>query len=168
MRTLYNTGDTIFTDAEVRSAFIHAYFVGKSEWRGDPDLAFREWREEYLKNTQQTITLGAITDAVLDVMGHTYFDVIVDSRRFGKIPMSRQLICWFAYLYTENTLHQIRKHMKYDNHVTVMHGRDMISGDIKLGNKDVIERVDAVKYYLHKKGYALRPVKRTEVEVEYV
>lgn len=168
MRILYNTGDIIFTDAEVRNAFIHAYFVGKSEWRGDPDLAFREWRDEYMKNTQKAITLEAITDAVLDVMNHTYYDVIIDYRRFGKYPLSRQLICYFGWVYTTMGVEKIARHMKYDNHATVIHGRRKINDDIRLGNKEVIEKVDAVKLYLHKKGYALTHVKRLKEEVCYV
>lgn len=165
MRLLYNTDDVIFEQKDMYLAFEHAYNLGQSEEPYKVKDAFKDWLHEFRKGTLKEVTIDVITDKVLEVTGHSRIAVLEETRRDGMLPLSRFLIVYFAWIYTNLTSEQIAKYMGYKNHASAFHATDVISNEMRFDKKKR-SLIDTIKLNLYSDGYYLYPVKRKSLKFD--
>ena len=154
MKRLYNTPDKMYTVAEAKSAFQHAYHIGKSPNEYDWEQAFTDWDKEVEENTSRELTFDAIIDAVMWQSGITRISITISGTKVADITRARQYICWFGYHYTNTNLEDMGKLTYAKTHSTVLHrARDVnkyISDD-----KRIQRDISAIKINLLLQGFNL-------------
>lgn len=165
MRITANTDDVIFEQKDMYLAFEHAYNLGLSSEPYKVKDAFKEWLHEFRKGTLKQITIEVITDKVLEQTGHDRIAVLETTRRDGLLPLSRFIIVYFAWIYTDLTADQITKYMSYKNHGSAFHATDVISDEVRFDKKKRA-LIDTIKLNLYRDGYYLYPVKRKSLKYD--
>jgi len=159
MRILYGTDSLLFTQKDVYNAFVHALCLGESGWTGTMKEAYDQWQNEYIKNTTKKLDLNGILEAVCFIVGVEPTDVTMDRSRAAALVKARQMVSYFAWTFTEESLVKISQFLSYDEHATVMHGRDVISGLISVQNSVKLQ-VNDIKGLLLDRGYRLTKTDR--------
>lgn len=149
----------------MQMAFTHAYNLGLSGGEYRVRQAFDEWLHAFRQGSLKPITIEVITDKVLDVTGHDRISVLESSRRDGLLPLSRFLIVYFAWIYTELTAARISQYMGYKNHRSAFYATDIISDEARFDKKKRA-LIDTIKLNLYRDGYYLYPVKRKSLKYD--
>ena len=158
MKVIYNTNDNVYIGDDVKEAFRHAYNLGKSEWSGNIDTAYQEWAREYMNNQMNPVTKEEIAIAIAKVLGtNTYAMLDQDFGRSGKVSEARMYLCWFLYLYIDESVQELADFMGYQNHSSVLYGAGKISDMLEYENtqkkvtgvktKTIIDMIKAILFY---------------------
>lgn len=158
MKTLYNTTDHIYSEEDLKYAFMHAMALGAGGYKHNYNQALSEWKDEYQKNTKKTITTEAIMTAVSDAFGimeHTITER--GGQRMYVTP--RYVAMWMMWRYTHASLSSIGLLTGGKHHSTVIHGRDYVDSQLPV-SEDIRMMVSAVKARLVSNGYLLEETVR--------
>jgi chromosomal replication initiation ATPase DnaA len=153
MKTIYNTEDEIYNNEALRCAILHAYNLGQSGAKYKIDTIVDTWKEEYLKNTTKQLTLEDIIRIIAPLYDYTPEEIRETTHKRQGITRTRQLICWFAYHYTDLTLYVISDET-FSTHDGVL-ARAKAINDMLSYDKNLQEQINIIKIRMKNEWFRL-------------
>lgn len=155
-RMIFDTENEIYSRDDMYAIFSYGVLLGAKGSYDDYISEFTSRIDHMLLSRSAPLTIEAIEDAVCAVtrVDKSFISYHDKGARGRELVRARHLICWFAYLYAGIQVYEIRDHILYKDHSSVVLAVQAVNNYIET-DASYRALVDSVKLHLYNRGYAL-------------